>query len=124
MNRDLSRRFGYMAGFTKRPKTLRCLRCKTKLPVKPRGRLPQFCCQTCRQRAYEKRKWGRPTVVEALAFDLAHSKIKAALRGEIWSLLQQVGLVEEASPPPITKPRRTPDLKLIKGGPDDQPPSD
>jgi hypothetical protein len=43
--------------------TVRCVRCKTKIKIKGRGRVPKFCSPTCRQLTYEQRKWQRPTPV-------------------------------------------------------------
>src|SRR5271167_3795817 len=63
----------------KRPKTQRCLKCKAKIKLKPRGRRPKYCSQSCRQRIYERRRWQRPAPVEALARDIAHIKVQDAL---------------------------------------------
>jgi hypothetical protein len=40
----------------RRPKTIRCRRCKKKVAVPPRGRVPEYCSASCRQRAYEHSK--------------------------------------------------------------------
>jgi hypothetical protein len=87
MNRDERRRLDYALGRQKRPRTLRCRWCKTKIEIKPRGRVAEFCSQTCRQRAYEQRKWTRPVAIEAVAGDLATTKVREAIRAEAWSLL-------------------------------------
>jgi len=114
MNRDLNRRRRYLAGIAKRPKTLHCQWCQAKLPVKPRGRLPRFCCQTCRQRAYERRKWSRPTLVQAAVQDLAQAQLTAVVRAEIWSFLRQAGIVNGPPPATSTKPRRVPNLRQVR----------
>jgi hypothetical protein len=110
---DELRRSRYLLGWAKRPKTLRCQVCKTRMQVAPRGRLPVFCCQTCRQRAYERRKWSRPHAVEALAKDIATVRVRAVIRQEIWAALRELGLVDAAEPPPQS-PSRRPALRLVK----------
>src|SRR5690349_4007484 len=100
----LKKRHGTKA---KRPKTLRCLWCKEKLTVKPRGRLADYCSASCRQAAYVKRKYQRPRAVEALATDLAHRKVREWLRREIWLLLREAGVVASPEPPPIPRSARS-----------------
>jgi hypothetical protein len=120
MNRDEPQRLDYALGRRKRPRTLRCRWCNTKIEIKPRGRVAEFCSQTCRQRAYEQRKWARPAPVELLARDLATAKFREAVRAELWSLLRERGLVPAAEPPPLPKKPRKPNLRLVKP----EPPSD
>jgi hypothetical protein len=43
----------------RRRKTARCQVCKERFKISPRGRPPTFCGRSCRQRAYEQRKWSR-----------------------------------------------------------------
>src|SRR5215468_4430633 len=96
-----------------RPKSRRCARCKTKIKIKGRGRVPKFCSPTCRQLAYEQRRWGRPTPVELLARDLATIRVRDFIRAEIWSVLQATGLVRPNQPPlPQPRPRRRPTTHL------------
>ena len=85
----------------RRPRTTRCQRCKTKIKIKGRGRVPRFCSPTCRQLAYEQRKWQRPAPVESLARDLATVKVRDFIRAEIWSQLQAAGLIAPNQPPPL-----------------------
>jgi hypothetical protein len=89
------------------------------MKVRPTGRLPVFCCQTCRQRAYEKEKHRRPHPVEALAKDIATMRVRTIIRAEIWAALRELGLVDAAKPPP-GPPSRRPALRLVKDHPDDQ----
>src|SRR5690349_13404778 len=103
MNRDERQRLDYALGRRKRPRTLHCRWCKTKIEIKPRGRVAEFCSQTCRQRAYEQWKWARPTAVELIARDLATAKVREAIRAELWTLLRERGLVAAAEPPPAPK---------------------
>jgi hypothetical protein len=117
---NVDRRFDYrIAGIRgqprKRPKTLRCGWCKEKFKVAPHGRLPEFCSHSCRQRAYEKKRWQRPSAIEALAKDLATVKVHNYIRAEIWALLKAAGVVSQPDPPPPPpKPRRRSHLRLVK----------
>jgi hypothetical protein len=77
----------------RRPKTKRCERCKAKIKVKGRGRVPRFCSPTCRQLAYEQRKWQRPAPVVLAAQDIATIHVRDFIRAEIWSLLQAAARV-------------------------------
>jgi hypothetical protein len=99
-------------GSMKRPRTLRCERCKNKIKVEPRGRLPRFCSQTCRQRAYERAKWGQPHLA-ALHSDLATVEMRTAIREEAWAMLRQAGLVQASTPPPMPRRKPRPDLRLV-----------
>ena len=101
----------------KRPKTRKCAWCKKSFKVKPRGRAADFCSNSCRQRSYERRKWQRPQLVEAWARDIATVQVRDFIRGEIWTLLQQAGLVAPKAPvpsvpKPTSKPR--PRLRLVE----------
>src|SRR4051794_36692438 len=82
----------------KRPKTLRCLWCRGKIDVNPRGRLPKFCSHSCRQRGYERSKWRQPF---AVAFRKDHARVATqdVIRQAAWELLKEVGLVKAAMPP-------------------------
>jgi hypothetical protein len=64
----------------RRPKTARCQRCKAKIKIKSRGRVPKFCSATCRQLAYERRKWQRPTPIELAAKFRASYEVRSAIR--------------------------------------------
>ena len=107
----------FVSVLAKRPRTLRCRWCNSKIEIKPRGRVPEFCSQTCRQRAYEQRKWARPAAVEMVARDLATAKVREVVRSEAWHLLRQMGLVVAAEPPPTPKKPRKPTLRLVKPEP-------
>jgi hypothetical protein len=95
----------------KRPKTLRCVWCKTKIKVKPQGRLPLFCSHSCRQRAYERAKWGQPHLV-AVRRDLATVEVRRAIREEAWALLREAGLAPTPKPPPMLR-RNRPQLRVV-----------
>lgn len=93
--RRFSYRFATAHGWpARRPKTLRCERCKRKILVKPKGPLPLYCSHACRQRAYERNKWERPHLAH-LRQDLDSAAMRAAIRQEAWGLLKQAGLVAE-----------------------------
>src|SRR6516164_8745589 len=99
-----------------RPKSRRCARCKSKIKIKGRGRIPKFCSPTCRQLAYEQRRWQRPTPVELLAKDICTIQVRDFIRAEIWSALQFAGLVGPTQPPPWPPPKRQrpPHLRVVQ----------
>jgi DNA-directed RNA polymerase subunit RPC12/RpoP len=96
----------------RRPKTLRCERCKRKILVKSKGPLPSYCSHACRQRAYERNKWERPHLAH-LRQDLNSATIRAAVRQEAWALLKQAGLPMGSEPPPAPA-RKRPSPQLVK----------
>jgi len=77
----------------KRPASVTCPECHSRFAVKPHGRVPKFCCQRCRQRAAEKRKWLRPAPLVAIAHDIESARSRAAIREEAWLLLKQMRLM-------------------------------
>jgi hypothetical protein len=100
------RRLRFELGQIKRPKTLRCEWCRARFKLPDRGRLPRFCSHTCRQRAYEKRKWGRPRAVEALAQDIAEGRLQGYVRSEIRRMLELAGVRLPPDDPPGGRPGR------------------
>jgi len=80
---------------SRRPKTVSCRRCKTKIKVKSKGPLPLYCSQVCKQRAYERRK--HSGLMVALAQDLATVKVRDVIRAEVRSVFQEAGLYEVVS---------------------------
>ena len=109
----------------RRPKTARCERCKTKIKIKGRGRVPKFCSPTCRQLAYEKRKWQRPTPVELLAQDIATARVRDFIRAEVWTALQMFGVVPKNESPPLSPPKsqRPTQLRVVKPQPEHELPN-
>ena len=104
----------YIMGRGPRPKTLRCERCKKKMKIQPRGRVRVFCSKTCRQRAYERRKWSRSTPIEAMALDLANNKLRG-LKELFEIILRDRGVNTGPTPPPTPKaPRKRPPLRVVK----------
>ena len=93
---------------------------RQRLKFKSRGRVAEFCSQTCRQPGYEQRKWARPAAIEVVAQHLAAAKVREAIRAEVWSLLREIGLVAAAEPPPMPKKPGKPTLRLVKP----EPPAD
>ena len=89
-----------------RPKSKRCARCKSKIKIKGRRRVPKFCSPTCRQLAYEQQRRQRPTPVELLTKDIATIQVRDFIRAEIWSALQLAGLVAPTELPPWPSPKR------------------
>jgi hypothetical protein len=99
----------------RRPKVVRCRRCKHKIKVKAKGPLPLYCSHTCRQLAYERRRY--LGMREMLAQDIASAKIRDVIRAELWAVLRQIGLVPEKMPPPPRlkpEPKHRPNLKLVE----------
>jgi hypothetical protein len=95
-----------------RRRSVRCPVCKKRFKVNSRGRPPTFCSRSCRQRAYEQRRWSRPHPVELLARDIDTARV----RDFMWQMLREAllaaGIVVPPNPP---KPkRRGPSLRLIK----------
>ena len=102
--------------FRRRPKTVGCRGCGKRIKVSAKGRVPTFCGQSCKQRAYLKRRRVGP--MELLAQDIATVKVRAVIRDEIWKILTQAGLVGGNLPPPPPKPRRA-QLRVIDTASDD-----
>jgi hypothetical protein len=121
LTRDQRRRMEYTMGRAPRPKTVRCRWCNGRIKVKAQGRVPEFCSQSCRQRAHERRKWQRPQPVELLAQDIAKWRVRNFLRAEIWAVLQEAGFVRQQQPAPLAPrtPRHDSKLRLVEGPPDD-----
>jgi hypothetical protein len=102
-----------MAGTAPRTRTRRssrCPVCKERFRIKSRGRPPTFCGRSCRQRAYERRKWSRPHPVELLARDIATVQVRDFIRQQVREILLQAGI---DLPPPPPKPRRRANLRLV-----------
>jgi len=99
----------------KRAKTAKCRRCSARIEIKTRGRPSSFCSRSCRQRAYERRKWQRPHALELLARDLAAVQIHDVIREEIWNILQQMGLERPSTVPPNASAQKNkPKLRLVE----------
>jgi hypothetical protein len=84
--------------------------------VRSRGRVPRFCSRTCRQRAYEQRKWQRPAPIDLLGRDLKSMAVQQLIREEVWKVLQELGLAPKAPvpvPPTVSKKSR-PELRLVR----------
>src|SRR5262245_50448529 len=107
---------------TKRPKTVRCRRCKTKIKLKEKGPVPLYCGRNCRQRAYERRRYGGVMVM--LAQDIATAKIRDVIRAEVIAVLTDARLLPEQLPPALLRPRKRPrpNLRLVDGTPPDEGP--
>jgi hypothetical protein len=98
----------------KRPRRARCQWCGKSFNVPSRGRLPRFCSPAHRQRAYERRKWGQPTLV-ALAKDFAEIEDDARIRAAVARALREVGILPP--PPPLVRHQKVKaSLRVIVGG--------
>jgi len=75
------------------------------------GRQPS-AAGSCRQRAYEQRKWSKPHPVELLARDIATAQVRDFIRQMVRELLLEAGIT---LPPPPPKPKRHgPPLRLVE----------
>ena len=73
-----------------RPRTIRCLKCKRSIRVKPAGRIPVFCSPSCRQMTFKKRsRMPKPP---------APTHDELAVR--IWEMLTEFRLVTGDLPSP------------------------
>jgi hypothetical protein len=97
----------------RRRKTARCPLCKERFKISPRGRPPTFCGRSCRQRAYEQRKWSRLHPVELLARDIASARVRDFIREQVRELLLEAGIILPPPSPPTPK-RRHPPLRLVE----------
>ena len=75
----------------KRPRKLRCANCKKFFVVPKRGRPPLYCSGSCRQLAYQKRRWRLPTLMDALNKDLADVAKRRVKTETLASLLDSTG---------------------------------
>jgi hypothetical protein len=91
--------------------------------LKATGRPAVYCSPACRQWGYVKRKANRPHPVELLARDLAHFPVQDWLRREIWAMLVQADLVQDAQPPPLPPNSRRPDLRVVRSTDADNSPT-
>jgi hypothetical protein len=89
-----------MSNPKRRPKRVKCRRCKKAIKVAARGPLPLYCSGTCRQLAYQQRRHSGPMLL--LAQDIATYKVRSVIRQEYWRLPCEAGLV--GGDPPRPKP--------------------
>jgi hypothetical protein len=92
-----------------RPKTLRCMWCNGIIHVGAKGKLPDYCKPSCRQRAYEMRKWRQPHLA-ALRQDYTTILRRDAIRAEILAILRDAG-VPFPDPP---QPRKRATLRVVE----------
>jgi hypothetical protein len=59
--------------------------------LKSRGRPSTSCARSCRQRAYELRKWSRPHPVELLIRDIDTARIRDCIRQQVREVLLETG---------------------------------
>jgi hypothetical protein len=55
--------------------------------LKSRGRPPTLGGRSCRQRAYEQRKWSRPHPVELLARNIDTARVRDCIRQQVREVL-------------------------------------
>jgi hypothetical protein len=108
ISRDQQRRIDFTLHRIRRPKTVLCQWCRATIVVRRRGRLPEYCSESHRQLAYQRRKWTRPHAVASLALGADISKMR--ISQVVLAVLQQLEII--TTPPP--EPPRRPHLKLVK----------
>src|SRR5262249_14478642 len=98
---------------SRRRKSARCPVCKEKFKIPPRGRPSVFCSRSCRQRAYEQRKWSKPHPIDLLARDIATARVRDVIRQIGREFRVEPGII---LPPPPPKPKRlvSPPLRLVE----------
>ena len=89
---------------SRRPKTVKCRRCKGRIQVKPRGPLPVYC-RSCRQRIYEAHRSGesKQVLLQTYADEKLRLLITAAVLRCFDRYLAEVGLPPWPKPPPAKK---------------------
>ena len=90
-----------------RPKN--CIDCGKKLPRQRnknplKGRPREFCSATCRQRAYEKRKYGGNPALRLLQQDLATARLREIVRQEVRRTLAELGMITPETETPTPRP--------------------
>lgn len=80
-----------------RPKTVDCARCGKRTKVAAKGRVPVYCSPNCKAMASAKRK-------DAARKSPPPLPPEERLRGMLWELLTNAGVVKEGTPLP---PRKT-----------------
>ena len=106
----------------KRPKSAKCASCRERFRVKAKGRVPTYCSQSCKQMGYLRRKLLGPMPLLLLRKDIATVQVRDAIRREVWSIMQQAGLVlpqRPVPPPPRTKSK--PALRIVTSQPPEPP---
>jgi hypothetical protein len=95
----------------RRPRSTRCKGCGRSIKVAIKGRVPTYCGQPCKQRAYKKRQLSSPMVL--LSQDIATMKVREIIRREIWDILTRAGLVSGSPPLPDKPKREKPRLRIV-----------
>jgi len=84
-----------------RPKFARCLRCKKRFAIKPRGRIRLYCSGACKVAVFEKvARLTRPNVPKPQRPRLPLDE-RTALR--VWQMLIDASIIPADTPPPPRK---------------------
>ena len=86
------------------------------IAIKSKGRVPTYCGQSCKQRAYLNRRLSGP--MQLLAQDIATAKVRAIIRSEIWDVLVKENVVSRSTPKPDKPTRSRAHLRVVRD--DDQ----
>ncbi len=92
---------------TKRVTKLRCGRCRKPFLPQSKGRRPNYCSQSCRQRAYEARRAQQKVPELLLGRDIEDIRTKGGVERAVVDVLRKLGFLP---PTPKTKPR----LRVVK----------
>jgi hypothetical protein len=104
----------------RRPRSIKCRRCKTKMKTKPRGPLPTFC-RSCRQRHYEEGRTGHIQTV--LTQEINRLKVQQIIRAEVKRYLDRFTIVSEPHPSRQTAERKKrPPLRIVRNDSPISPP--
>jgi hypothetical protein len=102
----------------RRPQTKKCKRCGKPIKVAIKGRVPTYCGQSCKQQAYQRRRFRGPMLL--LEQDIATMKVQAIIRREISDAFKQMGLISESQPLVEAPKRKSPTLRLVKTNQNDR----
>ncbi len=96
---------------SRRPKILKCRRCKRKLRPRPRGPLPTYC-RSCRQRHYEEGLAGRAQTV--LTQEINSLKVQQMIREEVQRFMNRLLIDAPPRSPPAKPKKKRPPLRIVR----------
>jgi hypothetical protein len=100
----------------RRARRLRCIRCNKLFNRPQRGRLPDYCSQSCRQRAYESRRALGSTPSFLLQHDMDDIRTKDGIKRAVVDVLRELGFLAQPLPQQRTQPR----LRIVEDDEDGQ----
>jgi len=103
----------------RRPRTTTCQCCKTKFAVKPKGRVPKFCGQSCKQKQYLRRRFQPRLSLQLLERDIASRQLRDTVRTEVAEFLKEYGVVLPRPRAIDGPPKTRPQLRVVSTVPPD-----